>query len=70
MWSAAVFAASISLAQQAGQRLTSALGAVIDEGPQPVESESPFERRCGLFLVRVRGDPGGAGVDDQRAGRL
>ena len=62
-------AASISLAQQAGQRLTSALGAVIDEGPQRVESESAFERRCGLFLVRVRGDPGGVGADDQRAGR-
>jgi hypothetical protein len=56
-------ATGVARAQQHRQRLPGPAAAVVDEGAEWMKSIAALERR--RRMLRVRGDQGGVGVDDQ-----
>lgn len=54
--------------QQLREWLPGATRAVVGEGPQRMMTEPALERRRRALLLRVGGDQGRVGVDDQRVG--
>jgi hypothetical protein len=59
-------AACVARAQQYRERFPGAVGSVVDERAERMESVSAFVGGFGVLLIGVRGDQGRVEVDDQR----